>query len=48
MHDVIQEWDNGWGLEQQNAQTLKSIGDKCMLSCHYNNDWDISHLTKTK
>jgi len=49
MHDTIQEWDSQfWGLCTEQAQTLMNIGRKSMLSCNYNNDWDISHLKEAQ
>ena len=33
MHDTIQEWNNGWGLEKNDAETLIKIGSACTSYC---------------
>jgi hypothetical protein len=33
MHDTIQEWDNGYGLPKEDAETLIKIGRACTTYC---------------
>lgn len=44
MHDTIQEWGNGWGLSDDEAETLIRIGRECSGFCVENNDWEIKDL----
>lgn len=44
MHDTIQEWHHGWGLNKEEAQTFTKVGNTCTQYCIQNNNWDISHL----
>lgn len=30
MHDIIQEWNNGWGLNEKDGETLIHIGNLCV------------------
>ena len=43
MHDTIQEWDSGWGLEENEAQILIAIGDTCRQHCKETN-WDLPNI----
>lgn len=29
MHDCIQDWDNGWGLNEKDAAALIKVGNLC-------------------
>lgn len=33
MHDTIQEWDNGYGLPEDESETLIKIGGECIDYC---------------
>ena len=33
MHDTIQDWGNGWGLANDEAETLIKIGSACTMYC---------------
>jgi hypothetical protein len=33
MHDTIQDWDSGWGLPKDAAETLIKIGSACTSYC---------------
>lgn len=46
MHDTIQEWNNGWGLEQNEAETLIKIGSECVSYCVRTN-FDLPHAKTT-
>jgi len=45
MHDTIQEWDNGYGLPQEDAECLVEIGSACAEYCT-KNDWDLPNVIK--
>lgn len=39
MHDTIQEWDNGWGIPEEDSKILNEIGSLCVAKCvktHFN------------
>jgi hypothetical protein len=44
MHDTIQEWNNGWGLPEEDAETLIKIGSACTSECVENSDWDLPRV----
>lgn len=44
MHDAIQEWDNGWGLPKDEADTLIKVGRACCTECSKNNDFTLPVL----
>ena len=33
MHDTIQEWNNGYGLPEEESETLIKIGRECTNYC---------------
>jgi hypothetical protein len=37
MHDVIQNWNNGWGL----SSCLIKVGNICTSECVKNDDWSL-------
>lgn len=41
MHDTIQEWNNGWGLPNDEAETLIKIGSACVKECSNKNDFTL-------
>jgi len=41
MHDTIQEWDNGYGLPEQEYNALIEVGEAACDYCKDLNDWDI-------
>lgn len=44
MHDVIQDWGNGYGLSPDDAQTLIKVGESSRVWCHKNGwKYDINH-----
>lgn len=44
MHDTIQEWNKGWGLEADDASTLIKIGSACVTECAKNNDFNLPNV----
>lgn len=46
MHDIIQEWNNGWGLSKEDAEALINIGRECTNYCGKENKWKLPDLTK--
>lgn len=45
MHHIIQDWNNGKGLNDVQAQILIQIGQACTKHCVDNNDWNIPNVT---
>jgi hypothetical protein len=45
MHDLIKDWNNGWGLNDVKAEILKQIGDACIKQCDDKKDWNIPNVT---
>ena len=41
MHDVIQNWNNGWGLSQEESSCLIKVGNICTSECVKNDDWSL-------
>jgi len=41
MHDTIQEWNNGWGLDKETAIRLIDIGRLCTAQCVKTNNWEL-------
>lgn len=41
MHDTIQEWNNGYGLPAEQAETLNKIGSACISVCSETQDWNL-------
>lgn len=33
MHDTIQEWNNGYGIPEEDSETLIKIGSECSKYC---------------
>lgn len=44
MHDSIQEWDDGYGLPEKEAEILNKVGQACINKCVEDNNFDISQL----
>lgn len=44
MHDTIQEWNNGYGLPKDEAETLNKIGSACTSVCSNTQDWNLPHV----
>lgn len=45
MHDLIKDWNNGYPLNDVQAEILNQIGDACTKHCTDNNDWNIPNVT---
>lgn len=41
MHDVIQHWNDGWGLSKEESSCLIKIGTMCTSECVKNDDWNL-------
>lgn len=54
MHDIIQEWDNGYGVSSDDAQALMKVGESSREWCNergweYDLDYAVlSYLLKNK
>jgi hypothetical protein len=44
MHDTIQEWNNGYGLPSEEAETLIKIGSACTSVCSETQDWSLPQV----
>ena len=44
MHDTIQEWNNGYGLPKEEADTLIKIGSACAEYCGKNNIFNLPNI----
>lgn len=44
MHDVIQDWDNGYGLSDKDSKALKTIGSECCDYCSENECWEVPSI----
>lgn len=44
MHDTIQDWNNGYGIEKEDAETLIKIGSACTSFCVNKRDWILPIL----
>lgn len=45
MHDTIQEWDNGYGLQTEEADIMIKIGSACTKQCSDKNDFKLPVIT---
>lgn len=41
MHDVIQNWNQGWGLSHEESSCLIKVGKICTSECVKNDDWNL-------
>jgi hypothetical protein len=46
MHDTIQEWNNGYGLEKEEGDALIEIGSACTQYCSSKGSWGIPNPTQ--
>jgi hypothetical protein len=44
MHDTIQEWNNGYGLDEHDSKILIKVGDACVKECVEKNEWTLPIL----
>lgn len=44
MHDTIQEWNNGWGIAKDDAETLIKIGTACTNHCNEFGDYSLPKI----
>ena len=48
MHDVIQDWDNGYGLPKEDVKTIIKIGDACRDKCVQEENWNLPNIETKK
>lgn len=41
MHDVIQHWQHGYGLSNEESSCLNKVGKICTAECIKNDDWNL-------
>ncbi len=46
MHDIIQEWNSGYGLDKSDGDILIEIGSACSSYCRETTDWTMPNLTQ--